>query len=346
MEREKFSADDVLRLFLNAPSEESSSEFFDLLMQNFALPVINKILRAKIKNWQTSSELNLVIYEDLQNECCLKIVGLLRSRKNNPNAPPIEDFSAYCAKIVYNVWNSFVRDHSPKRESLKNKIRYALGKDAEFDIWQEKDEICCGLTAIERRFREFSAEELIVRVEDEVENFRSGGLETLLFEILVRADSAIRLNELVSIAARLWAVEDLAEASLEDFRADGNLARQNQENEFEMHFTLSQIWREICELPVNQRIALLYNLRDERGREMLVMFFNFKIATLREIAQAMNLSVEECAEILPQMPMEDKTIAERMNLTAKQVANLRKVARENLRRRLAGKAKRKKIIHR
>ena len=79
---------------------------------------------------------------------------------------------------------------------------------------------------------------------------------------------------------------------------------------------------------------------------MLFAFFNMKIATLNELAAAMNLDKTQFANLLPQLPFDDKRIAAVMNLTVIQIRNLRKVARDNLRRRLDGKTKRKRTANR
>lgn len=339
----RFSADDLLRLYLTAESAAECAGFLDSLIENHALPVIEKSLRAKFHaSANHGFYLSEPDFEDLCGESCLKLVEKLNALRNESDAQQIRDFKAYAAVVAFNIWNEFLNDGTPNRKSLKNKIRYALGKGIEFEVWQEKDEIYGGLIVHKRRIKQVSTENLTIRVEKEFADFRNAALPDLLFEISEKANSALKLNEFTAIVARLWSIEDLPDIALDGFRENGFSAKSFRRNGFEMRFELEQIWREIRILPVNQRVALLYNLRDERGREMLFMFFNARIASLREISEAMNLSLEDCAKVFPFLPFTDKAIAEKMNLTAKQVGNLRKVARENLRRRLAGKPKREK----
>lgn len=340
-ENSEFSADELMRLYLSAPFGENYAQFLDLLIENHALPVIEKSLRAKFhESANKGFYLAAQDFEDLCSESCLKLVEKLSAMRNESGDKVIRDFNAYAAVVAFNTWNEFLNDGAPNRKSLKNKIRYAIGKVAAFEIWREKDEIYCGLVSHKRRFGKILTEDLTIRIHEEFADFRNAALPDLLAEILEKADSALKINELVAIVARLWAVEDLPVVSLDVYQTQNVSMNGNGQKVFEMRFELKQIWQEIRALPINQRVALLYNLRDENGREMLFMFFNLKIATLREISEAMNLSLEECANVFPFLPLEDKVIAERMNLTAKQVGNLRKVARENLRRRLAGKPKR------
>lgn len=332
-----------MRLYLAAESAAECAEFLDSLIENHALPVIEKSLRTKFHSSENNGfYLSEPDFEDLCGESCLKLVEKLVAMRNDENAERIRDFNAYAAVVAYNVWNEFLNAGAPNWKSLKNKIRYALGKSVELEVWRENDEIYGGLIVHKRRIKQISTENLTIHVEKEFADFRNAALPDLLFEILEKANSALKLNELTAIVARLWVIEDVRDVSLEGFRGNNFSAETHRQSVFEMRFELEQIWQEIRALPINQRVALLYNLRDERGREMLFMFFNAKIATLREISEAMNLSLEDCAKVFPFLPFTDDIIAEKMNLTAKQVGNLRKVARENLRRRLAGKPKREK----
>ena len=271
----------------------------------------------------------------------MKIVGVLRMRKSAPdNVLPIKDFSAYCAAIIYNVWNAFVRERSPNRENLKNKIRYSLDKDSRFatEIDVENGNFY--------RLREqnlppsvMSVEQLTAIVKEECEFFAQTNLPNLLAVIFEKANGSLKIGQLVKIVAELWLVRDLPTVSLDDFqtRTKREIVRHE---DLEMRSTLEYIWQEIRALPVFQRVALLYNLRDERGGEMLFSFFNARIADLDELAATINLDKTQFVKLLPQLPFDDKRIATAMNLTVKQIGNLRKVARDNLRRRLDGKAKR------
>jgi len=344
-EHSTFSANELLRLFLVAPSEAESVKFFDALVKNHALPLIEKVLRAKFGGARGDAIFSEPAYEDLRGECCLKIVGFLRSRKVTPDANPIRDFSAYSAAIVYNVWNAFVREHSPNRENLKNKIRYALDKDRRFTFESAADgENLYRLRRLPASNpAAASIEHLTALVEAECKFFATADLPDLLAGILEKADGTLKIEMLVKIVADLWQVRDLPAVSLDNVYppASPGIIRRDI---FEMRGKLDYLWQEIRALPVLQRVALLYNLRDERGGEMLYAFFNTRIATLGEIAEAMNLDKVQFAKLLPHLPFDDRKIVAAMNLTGKQIGNLRKVARDNLRRRLDGKAKRYRAV--
>jgi hypothetical protein len=97
---------------------------------------------------------------------------------------------------------------------------------------------------------------------------------------------------------------------------------------------LARLWGEIVGLPRAQRVALLLNLRDEHGHEMLGLLPLTGVADLPAIAAALELPAGELAEIWPDLPRDDLWIAERLGLTRRQVINLRKSARARLARRM------------
>jgi hypothetical protein len=55
---------------------------------------------------------------------------------------------------------------------------------------------------------------------------------------------------------------------------------------------LQRLWDEAPRLPRQQRVALLLNLRDAQGRGCLALFPALGIATLRKLAEALEMSAE------------------------------------------------------
>ena len=98
---------------------------------------------------------------------------------------------------------------------------------------------------------------------------------------------------------------------------------------------LTRLWREVHELPVNQRTAVLLNLRDEDGGSALPLLPLTGIATIRQIAEVLDIPALDLAALWPDLPLDDARIAARLDLTRQQVINLRKSARARLSRRMA-----------
>jgi len=98
---------------------------------------------------------------------------------------------------------------------------------------------------------------------------------------------------------------------------------------------LVEVWREVELLPPRQRIALLLGLRDENGSPITSLLILLRIVTFDDLAAAVELSSGELAAIWDRLPLADLAIAERLALSRQQVINLRRSARERLRRRLS-----------
>jgi hypothetical protein len=81
---------------------------------------------------------------------------------------------------------------------------------------------------------------------------------------------------------------------------------------------------------------LLLNLKDAEGRGCIALFPATGIATLRQLAEALEMSADGFAQLWNELPLEDARIAELLGLTRQQVINTRKSGRERLTRRLKG----------
>jgi hypothetical protein len=145
------------------------------------------------------------------------------------------------------------------------------------------------------------------------------------------AQGPILLDELVGMVARLWGVSDRTQPI--DPEMPGASFVSTAESHLVQRRGLEDLWKEICGLPVSQRAAVLLNLRSGEGDSPIVFFPVMGIATVRQIAGILNIPAEEFANLWGQLPLDDETIAGRLGITRQQVINLRKSARERLRRR-------------
>ena len=107
------------------------------------------------------------------------------------------------------------------------------------------------------------------------------------------------------------------------------------EDEEERILRLKLVWTELRHLPVNQCAAWLLKIADHAGESTLKWLPVFQIATLREIAEAMGQSAETLAQIWKNLPLSDRSIAEMLGASPRQVINWRKSANERLQRRMA-----------
>jgi len=144
------------------------------------------------------------------------------------------------------------------------------------------------------------------------------------------------MDDLIDTVADLWNVgnqsswaSEVAVESLPD-------APESVALRVERRAYLRRLWAEIRELPGQQRRALLLNLTDGRGDEMVSSLVHTRVATIREIAEALDMSAEEFAAIWNDLPLSDKTISAMLGVRSQQVINMRKAARARLKRRMKG----------
>jgi hypothetical protein len=103
----------------------------------------------------------------------------------------------------------------------------------------------------------------------------------------------------------------------------------------EQHAYLEHLWAEICELPLQQRRALLLNVRDAEGGDITSLLVHARIATMSQLADALSMTDEELALLWNELPLDDATIANYLGLARQQVINLRSAARKRLSRRMS-----------
>jgi hypothetical protein len=149
--------------------------------------------------------------------------------------------------------------------------------------------------------------------------------------VLQSVDGPVEFDRLVTVVATLTALErrtPVADpsvlASLPDDRVLAADAAYDQKR------FLEGLWREILALPLRQRVAVLLGLRDGQGAGLLWVLPLGGVASLRDIAAALDMPAVELAEVWSRLPLDDRAIAERLGCTRQQVINLRSSARKRL----------------
>lgn len=272
--------------------------------------------------------------EDVSSEAVARLLRKLRELKADAAQEPIQNFDAYAARVAtYACYEHFRRRH-PERARLRNQIWYVLTRDRALTLQRGTNgNWTCALT---RGLSERAAEQRW----SEDQNRRA--LPDLIRAVLARFNGAVELNELVDLVAQTlgirdarptepagpWAIANPLE-SIADPAALPPLATLENEQ------YLKRLWAEVQQLPLRQRTALLLNLRDAAGGDVLDLLPLTGTASLRQIAAALAIQAEELAGLWPDLPLEDSRIALRLGVSRQQVINLRKAARARLSRRMA-----------
>jgi hypothetical protein len=285
--------------------------------------------------------------EDVHADVVLQLVARLHRFKSAPEQAPIEKFAAYVASTTYRTCYSCLRRLYPGRTRLKSRIRYALASDSRFTIRQDEAGVWrCGPAAQTVPAPDGDAH---VRFERDPIGFardaigpmagdRRRDAASLIEPVLLRVGQPVDLDRLVDAVAAIVGIderphtrESIDDPDQEIDVADGSvsIAQTLMDRQY-----LSHLWDEVRELPVRQRVAVLLNLRDEDGQSALPLLPVTGIATIREIAAALEMPAQELAQLWRDLPLDDERIGSRLSVTRQQVINLRKSARARLGRRM------------
>jgi hypothetical protein len=228
-------------------------------------------------------------------------------------------------------------------------VRYVLRRDDRFAVWSGAGrELLCGLAAdrgapepggIDARLRE-----LVGRGASEV-GTGWGQFPRLIAGLLEGLAAPCRFEELIDALAERMGIAEVAPLPLPHSgesdepgpgAAEPIAAAPSAERELDLRTQLGALWREIRDLPANQRFALLANLRGEGGEDLLDVLLSARVVDPAALAAALGLTEPEWQALSPSFPKDDLWIAARLGLTRQQVINLRKSARLRLARRLRG----------
>jgi hypothetical protein len=246
-----------------------------------------------------------------------------------------------------------MRRQFPERHALRNRIQYLLTRQAGFAIWREDPNVereskrlIAGFAAWKGRRPSAGAASLRRLSQDEklLDALGGGGraakLNDALAAVFNHVGAPVEFDELVKMMADLLQIKDRMVESIDADPGDSDFDMVDREADValrvEKRVFLQWLWDEALQLPRQQRVALLLNMRDAEGRGCIALFPALGIATLRRLAEALEMSAERLAEMWSETPLEDAKIAELLRLTRQQVINARKSARRRLARRLKG----------
>jgi len=342
--------DSLLAPLLLKAEDEEADEFLARLIAAHVEPVINGVILYRLRLDSGSGDVEA---EDLRQEAIAQLLIRLKKFRADAEAHSIKDLRGLAATIAYRLYAGWMRRQFPERHALRNRIQYILTRQAGFAIWREdpNDEIeskrlIAGFAAWKGRRPSAGAASLGRLSQDErlLDAFGGGGraakLNDALAAVFNHVGAPVEFDELVKMMADLLQIKDRMVESIDADPGDRGFDLADSENDVawrvEKRVLLQRLWDEVRQLPRKQRVALLLKLRDTEGRCCVALFPALGIATLRQLAEALEMSAERLAEIWNETPLEDSKIAELLRLTRQQVINARKSARDRLARRLKG----------
>ena len=334
--------DVLLEPLLTEVSDVQADEILSQLITVHAEPVIKGVIRFKLR-LNSFRETQREEADDLYQEVVLQLLAQLQRFRKLPGSHPITDVRGMAAIIAHRTCARWMRRQFPERHALKNRLHYLLTRQRGFALWQDGEgKVLAGFAVWQQQLQSTRNLSDIEKLPTHIRALKSGKsqqLAELLASLFNYLGGPIEFDELVGGVAALQGISDQPIESLaddDDVTFEPVAAETDPAWRTEKKFFLQRLWEELQQLPLNQRAALLLNLKDASGFGAITLFPATGIASLRQLATALEISPEALAKMWNDLPIEDTRIAELTGLTRQQVINARKSGRERLARRLKG----------
>jgi len=334
--------DVLLEPLLTEVSDEQADEMLSQLIAVHAEPVIKGVIRFKLR-LSSFRETQREEADDIYQEVVLQLLAQLQRFRKLPDANPITDVRGMAAVIAHRTCARWMRRQFPERHALKNRLHYLLTRQRGLALWQDNEgKQLAGFAAWQQQLQTTRSLPEIEKLPPHLRALKSDKpqhLAELIASLFNYLGGPIEFDELVGGVAALQGISDQPIESLaddEDASFEPAAVEPDPAWRVEKKFFLQRLWDELQQLPLNQRIALLLNLKDASGFGAITLFPATGIATVRQLAAALEISADELAKMWNDLPFEDSRIAELTGLTRQQVINTRKSGRERLARRLKG----------
>ncbi len=310
--------DEILASYLAEPDDRAAEILLRTLLVDFCAPYVRMIVTASLRGPRQAESGDAAQDVLLDLTCRLR---QLREHTEPGGEPPIRNLRAYIASVARRGAGLVLRRSNPDRSRLINRLRYCLKSNPALRLVEDAQ----GRWLAEPATGGSRLADIPVP-----SGAASMPLPDLIGRILAFAAPPVLLTDLTDyIGSALGGF-----AREESFEAAVTVEASNLAVQMEQRAWLAHLWNEIVELPVNQRVALLLNLRDHIGDSALRVLPTLGIASIRQVAAALEMQPEKLAGLWLQLPVDDLQIAAMLSLTRQQVANLRKSARDRLIRRM------------
>lgn len=342
MKESPVKIDVLLEPLLTEVSDHRADEILSQLITEHAQPVIKGVIRFKLR-LNSFRETQREEADDIQQEVVLQLLAQLQRFRKLPSSHPITDMRGMAAVIAHRTCARWMRRQFPERHALKNRLHYLLTRQRGFSLWQDSEgKLLAGFAVWQQQLQSTRNLADIEKLPTHIRALKSDKpqeLAELIASLFNYLGGPIEFDELVGGVAALQGISDQPIESLaddEDATFEPAAAEPDPAWRTEKKFFLERLWEELQQLPLNQRAALLLNLKDASGFGAITLFPATGIASVRKLAATLEIDPEEMAKMWNDLPIEDARIAELTGLTRQQVINARKSGRERLARRLKG----------
>jgi DNA-directed RNA polymerase specialized sigma24 family protein len=314
--------DDSIRRFLAEGEPMAADGLLSEIASEQLLPLLDAVVRSKLGRSQAFVQ----DIDDVVSEALMSVLGCLRDWKAGEREP-IRNLEGYAVTCASQACDQYFRERFPNRHRLKSRLRYLLKPERGFDVWETPNrEWIAGYAGWRGQAP------VPVRETDASSQWP---LEKVVGAVFDESQGPLKLDALVDLVARLTGVSDQP-VDFDKFSRTGAERQPECAPDLDERWMewARQTWDEIRQLPAGQRVALLLNLRGEGEGRALALFPVAGVASLRAIAEALEMEPEGLAGVWSRLPLPDLEIADRLKVTRQQVINLRLSARRRLERRM------------
>lgn len=341
--------DALLLPFLEASTTEEEEDQLTNLINEHISPLITQILRHKLPTHLEQKKENHrnQDLEEVRHEIQLHLLKRIYDLKSHAAIKPVVNLRSYVAATARNACDEYIRRKFPQRRNLRDHIRYCLLTNDDLVLWKGDGQgWLSGLSAWNKHSKpalssiasESKSELLLQKLQSE--GAQRLDLYNLTKTILQIAGEPLAIDQLTTIIAKIYGVEDHAACSFDggDATLSERLAspQATPAEVIEYREHLEHLWEEICQLPRRQRVALLCNLKDQRGINVITLFPATGAASFEQIANALEIPPLEFETLWSKLPLDDLSLAKYLGISRQQVINLRRNARDRLMRRMKG----------
>ena len=314
--------DPLLGALFEARDEKERNFALEHIVVSEAHPLIRRVL-AGISGPAIRPE----DVEDITATIDLRLVRRLKSVAVFEDAA-VTSFPGFVATLTFRAFYQVLRRLSPGRARLTDRLRYIVRRDRRLAVWFTRAGTVVGKAEWSGRdpVRRYD----VCKMNLAAEKFDRAAPADALVAIFDRIGSPLLFSDLIWIMTELWDANEQSVAALrEPVDPDAGPLLRIESQQY-----LAILWEEICALPMAQRTALLLNLRDGKKVDALAVMVLVGVASVDEIATALEMPAESLADLWKRLPLDDMTIASMLGVTRQQVINLRKTSRERLTRRM------------
>ena len=329
------TAIELLQAWWRAGEAEQAEQLLTRLLTEHAIPTSKAVIAHRLKREAAQSS----DAEDIRQEVTLQLIARLKYLKAT-GAPPLHgDFADYTAAVAHQVCSLYRRKQFPARARLKDQLRYVLTHQPGLALWEAARKMWTGgFVAWRAQGTEAVLSSQVLALQENKERLgthwtgaKPAALAELLTAIFNQLRGPVEFAALVNLVAVVLGIKAAGPLeSVSDDVTTQSLLSVDIGGQVEQRLYLQRLWQEIVQLPLPQRMALLLNLRDAQERGLVVLLVELQITSLHQLAEVLELTPLEFAELWREMPLDDTRIATLLNLTRQQVINLRSSARRQL----------------